>query len=479
MSQLNVSQTSTKDTIRMVAECFQTLVTENDINNHKFLHRKEYNLHKAFTSQSSHNGGGHHTLTLFHSRGVPSIDLYSYLNRILKYCPCPNECFVSLLIYLRRITERCQKSRTAFSVDPYSVHRLIIAGITTSSKYFSDLFYTNSRYARVGGVHVDELNMLELEFLKLLGFELYVTPEELQDTANLVATNTLPNLFATYPIPQSRIPTPPSPVNSRVAPGVTLQEANGLTFVPHTGRDHPLAIQPPSRRYMQPHPVVTPVTPSEVSHASNVPMFSKYGAPEPSVQPSLVNVRSVLPNSGGLAHHAAPTPPRTPTSASDQQTFPPGATVPSRGFTNRIHSVFSHARPIETPSDVNESSQTASSARHGSMFNGVLHHLFDRHHHHSHSHPQGPAQQGHPVAPPTLVSSSCVSQPDSNNAGEFAKRCSESTGSSQHNSTRPSTSGMTPAESHPMPWNGLHMNQSHHHPSPHQAAVSVYSQHIQ
>ncbi|KAJ1652231.1 cyclin-like protein interacting with PHO85 [Dispira simplex] len=478
MAQLNVSRTPAKDTIRMVAECFQTLVTENDITNLKSLHYKEYHLHQLFTCQNPPNGSGHHTLTLFHSRGVPSIDLFSYLNRILKYCPCPNECFVSLFIYLRRITERCQKSRTAFSVDPYSVHRLIIAGITTSSKYFSDLFYTNSRYARVGGVHVDELNMLELEFLKLLGFELYVTPEELQDTANLIAANTLPNLFATYPVAQSRIPTPPSPVNSRILPGVASQETNGSLFVSHTDRDRPLAIQPPSRRYVHPHAVVTPVTPSEIPHVSNMPMFTKYGAPEPTVQPSLVNVRSVLPSGGGAPHHAAPTPPRTPTSASEQQIFPSGATVPSRGFANRLHSVFSNARSSEMPVDVNESSQAAPSARHGSMFNGVLHHLFDRHHH-SHNHSQQPGQQGHPVAPSTLVPSDCVPQQDSNNSGVFPKRYSGPTDSSQHGFTRPSTSTMAPAESHPMPWGGPHMNQTHHHPSPHQATVSVYSQHLQ
>lgn len=37
----------------------------------------------------------------------------------------------------------------AFVVDSYNVHRLVIAGVTVSSKFFSDVFYTNSRYAKV------------------------------------------------------------------------------------------------------------------------------------------------------------------------------------------------------------------------------------------------------------------------------------------------------------------------------------------
>ncbi|KAG6821892.1 hypothetical protein H0H93_006888, partial [Arthromyces matolae] len=33
-------------------------------------------------------------------------------------------------------------------IDSYNVHRLVIAGVTVASKFFSDVFYTNSRYAK-------------------------------------------------------------------------------------------------------------------------------------------------------------------------------------------------------------------------------------------------------------------------------------------------------------------------------------------
>ena len=41
-----------------------------------------------------------------------------------------------------------------FVVDSYNIHRLVIAGVTCASKFFSDVFYTNSRYAKVRGGHV-------------------------------------------------------------------------------------------------------------------------------------------------------------------------------------------------------------------------------------------------------------------------------------------------------------------------------------
>ena len=42
--------------------------------------------------------------------------------------------------------ESCGK---VFAIDMYNVHRLVIAGVTVASKFFSDVFYTNSRYAKV------------------------------------------------------------------------------------------------------------------------------------------------------------------------------------------------------------------------------------------------------------------------------------------------------------------------------------------
>ncbi|PCH01448.1 Hypothetical protein PENO1_042790 [Penicillium occitanis (nom. inval.)] len=67
-----------------------------------------------------------------------------------------------------------------FVVDSFNIHRLVIAGVTCASKFFSDVFYTNSRYAKVGGLPLVELNHLELQFLILNDFRLAVPVEELE-----------------------------------------------------------------------------------------------------------------------------------------------------------------------------------------------------------------------------------------------------------------------------------------------------------
>ncbi|CAO0796945.1 unnamed protein product [Mucor circinelloides] len=115
--------------------------------------------------------------TCFHARSLPSIDINAYLLRILKYCPCANECFLSLLVYFDRMS---QNKLDPLRIDSYNIHRLVIAGIMVSSKFFSDIFYTNTRYAKVGGLPVKELNILELEFLRINNYNIFIPLEELQ-----------------------------------------------------------------------------------------------------------------------------------------------------------------------------------------------------------------------------------------------------------------------------------------------------------
>jgi hypothetical protein len=153
-------------------------------------------------------------LLAFHARNVPSISIQAYLARILKYCPMSSDIFLSLIVYFDRManlrseislgkdddpataadphpanraftsTRQIMGAEGAaahpFSVDSFNVHRLVITGIVVASKFCSDIFYTNSRYAKVGGLPLAELNHLEFQFLLMNDFRLMITLEELQ-----------------------------------------------------------------------------------------------------------------------------------------------------------------------------------------------------------------------------------------------------------------------------------------------------------
>jgi hypothetical protein len=45
-------------------------------------------------------------------------------------------------------------------------------------KYNEDDFYTNSYYAKVGGMNLPEVNTMESDYLKYLDFDLYVKIED-------------------------------------------------------------------------------------------------------------------------------------------------------------------------------------------------------------------------------------------------------------------------------------------------------------
>ncbi|KAI8644744.1 cyclin-domain-containing protein, partial [Parasitella parasitica] len=117
------------------------------------------------------------TVTHFHSRTIPNIAVRPYLVRILKFAPFSNEALLCLLIYFDRMAKF---KKTRYAVNSYTVHRLLITSIVVASKFTSDVFYPNSRYAKVGGIPLCELNQLELEFLFLCNFDLHVKLENMQ-----------------------------------------------------------------------------------------------------------------------------------------------------------------------------------------------------------------------------------------------------------------------------------------------------------
>ncbi|KAF3926476.1 Cyclin-U4-1 [Arthrobotrys entomopaga] len=210
-TRFDVSQMPVPDIIQLVSALLTKITTTND-RSHENLHRNMPN------TDSSGNLPEQATSVLaFHGKNVPTITIHSYLSRIHRYCPTTYEVFLSLLVYFDRMTERINAGtvhqvsnlrpatpgsatvppqdpagETAhglgnfFVVDSYNIHRLVIAGVTCASKFFSDIFYTNSRYAKVGGLPLVELNHLELQFLTLNDFRLSIPVEELESYGNML-----------------------------------------------------------------------------------------------------------------------------------------------------------------------------------------------------------------------------------------------------------------------------------------------------
>jgi hypothetical protein len=73
-----------------------------------------------------------------------------------------------------------------FSISRLNIHRLLVTAVMIAAKFFDDVYYSNGYYARVGGVRLKEMNLLEVRFLDLLQWRLFVSPMEYQQYMNNV-----------------------------------------------------------------------------------------------------------------------------------------------------------------------------------------------------------------------------------------------------------------------------------------------------
>jgi len=116
-------------------------------------------------------------LTRFHSRAPPGISVLDYLQRLTTHATLSPPILLSMVYYIDKLCALYP----AFTISSLTVHRFLITSATVASKGLSDSFWTNKTYARVGGVSVKELALLELEFLWRVEWRIVPKPEVLAD----------------------------------------------------------------------------------------------------------------------------------------------------------------------------------------------------------------------------------------------------------------------------------------------------------
>ena len=108
-------------------------------------------------------------------RTPPGISVKDYLNRLAKHATLTPPLLLSMVHYIDRLCT-CYE---AFTITSLTVHRFLITAATVAAKGLSDSFWNNATYARVGGLKVEELGTLELEFLHRIDWKIVPVPEML------------------------------------------------------------------------------------------------------------------------------------------------------------------------------------------------------------------------------------------------------------------------------------------------------------
>ncbi|KAK8130150.1 nuc-1 negative regulatory protein preg [Apiospora kogelbergensis] len=114
-------------------------------------------------------------LTRFHSRTAPGISVLDYLHRLAKHATLSPPLLLSMVYYIDRLCALYPD----FTINTLTVHRFLITAATVAGKGLSDSFWNNTFYAKVGGVKVAELKLLELEFLYRVDWKIVPNPEVL------------------------------------------------------------------------------------------------------------------------------------------------------------------------------------------------------------------------------------------------------------------------------------------------------------
>lgn len=83
-------------------------------------------------------------------------------------------CSPVVFVFALILVDRVQEYNEEFYMTSRNVHRLMITAVLVATKYFDDFYFKNTFYAKLGGVTIDLINELEIEFLNLLNFNCYV-----------------------------------------------------------------------------------------------------------------------------------------------------------------------------------------------------------------------------------------------------------------------------------------------------------------
>lgn len=143
---------------------------------------------------------------VFDSSAIPPIEINKYLMRLSATFRCSDATFIAALIIVDRLLE-FDGGRLPLTLR--NVHRVFLASLVVAVKYHEDLVYSNSHYAKAGGVHLREVNRLERVLLAAIDFDLRVEPEQYRlYEAALLSSSTSPNCPA--PMLPTQIETAPN-----------------------------------------------------------------------------------------------------------------------------------------------------------------------------------------------------------------------------------------------------------------------------
>jgi hypothetical protein len=100
----------------------------------------------------------------------PNISIKDYLIRINNYLN-PEES--TLIISLILIDKLCCMSKII--LNEFNIHRILFSSFLISMKINEDKIFTHKYFSSVAGIDIEELKILEFDFLKIVNYNVFVS----------------------------------------------------------------------------------------------------------------------------------------------------------------------------------------------------------------------------------------------------------------------------------------------------------------
>jgi hypothetical protein len=105
---------------------------------------------------------------VFNAKKPPLIKLEKYIQRIISATKCEEDTIIHSLFLIDSLCEI-----NDIFLTKRNLHRILISAVVIAIKYSEDVYYSNDFYAKVGGISLQELNKLELEFFQMIHYKVY------------------------------------------------------------------------------------------------------------------------------------------------------------------------------------------------------------------------------------------------------------------------------------------------------------------
>ena len=108
-----------------------------------------------------------------YSKNIPVLSLNKYLVRIMKYTECENNTLLVAYLYIMKLIEK-----ENFVLGINNAYRLLLGAVVLAKKVLEDIRFNNAYYCDIGGISVNELNMIEYSLFTRINFDVNLKMED-------------------------------------------------------------------------------------------------------------------------------------------------------------------------------------------------------------------------------------------------------------------------------------------------------------